>query len=334
MELPCYTLTMTETNEILPMREDNAAWRNESLDPNEGQVTLSDACLREIVELSQILADNPLPTTCLNPTEFDLPHCRDAMAQARSELEDGPGFVIIDRLPLQEMPQGIGLGVYWLLLSLIGRAVAQSWDGKMLYGVADTSGKPPGNGIRADVTNAEQNFHTDNSYNLCPPDYVVLLCMQTAKAGGISRVASLQTAHNLLQARQPDLLERLYQPFYFDRQREHAPGDVQYIQRPVFHNSGGRLTARLSGQLIRQGYELSGEKLDQRGEAALSALYSLLNDPALYKEFYFEPGQIQIVNNRFLAHKRTKFEDWPEQARKRHLVRLWLRQEGRLFYNG
>jgi alpha-ketoglutarate-dependent taurine dioxygenase len=70
------------------------------------------------------------------------------------------------------------------------------------------------------------------------------------------------------------------------------------------------------------------------GRAALDALTAIIDDPALYKEFYFEPGQDQILDNRRLGHKRTGFEDWPEPERRRTLIRLWLRDHGRPFYGG
>lgn len=35
-----------------------------------------------------------------------------------------------------------------------------------------------------------------------------------------------------------------------------------------------------------------------------------------------EPGMIQLVNNNWLLHSRTSYEDDPE--RPRHLLRLWL----------
>jgi len=50
--------------------------------------------------------------------------------------------------------------------------------------------------------------------------------------------------------------------------------------------------------------------------------------------FQFEPGQIQLIDNRALGHKRTAFRDWPEAERKRLLVRLWLRDRGSRAYNG
>ena len=40
------------------------------------------------------------------------------------------------------------------------------------------------------------------------------------------------------------------------------------------------------------------------------------------------------MDNVRLGHRRTGFKDYPEEDRKRHLVRLWLRERGRRFYNG
>jgi len=310
------------------------AWTTRSLGPDGGLFVLPQACQGEILKLAAFLEENPLPVTSLNAQEFKLPHCRTAMQEVQAELDNGCGFALIDNLPLNKMPPEIAVSIYWILMGMIGRAVAQKWNGKMVYGVADSTGKKPGNGIRADVTNAEQNFHTDNSYNICPPDHVTLLCLHPARTGGISRVASLITAHNRMREAHPELLDRLYEPFYFDRQREHGPEDEKIISRPVFSVSKGQLKSRLSASLIRQGYELMSEKLDTRGQEAIAALYEILDDAQLYREFFFKLGQIQIVDNRILAHKRTQFVDWPEPKRKRRLIRLWLREDGRTFYNG
>jgi alpha-ketoglutarate-dependent taurine dioxygenase len=279
------------------------------------------------------MAENPLPVLALRPDDFEMPACRAAMERARSALEEGVGFVLIDRLPVAEIGRDAATAVYWLLCSMISRPVAQKWDGRMVYDVRDT-GKKPGNGVRPDVTNVDQNFHTDNSYNLCPPDYVALLCLQTAKEGGISGIVSFATAHNAMRRRHPELLARLYRPYWFDRQREHAPDDVKVLSHPLFEADGDRLVARLSRFQVVNGYKLAGEAMDAEGAAALEALEGIMNDPANIKEFFFEPGQIQIVDNRRCGHKRTGFSDFPEPERKRHLVRLWLRGWGRAFYNG
>jgi alpha-ketoglutarate-dependent taurine dioxygenase len=43
-------------------------------------------------------------------------------------------------------------------------------------------------------------------------------------------------------------------------------------------------------------------------------------------EFMMQPGDMQFINNRWLLHNRTAFEDHTEPELKRHLVRLWLRR--------
>jgi alpha-ketoglutarate-dependent taurine dioxygenase len=309
------------------------AWTGAGLKDSDWLVSLDALCLAELEAASAILAANPLPTLRLSPEDFALSHCRRLMARVKAILDGGVGFVILDRLPVAAWGRERAGQLYWLLASMLARPVAQKWDGTMIYDVRDT-GKKPGNGIRPDVTNVEQNYHTDNSYNLCPPDYVGLLCLQTAKAGGVSRVVSFLSACNALGRRHPELLARLFQPFWFDRQREHAPDDVKVIAHPLFEWDGRRLTARLSKFQVVNGQKLAGEPLDAAGQAALDALEAVMNDPALAKEFHFQPGQMQFVNNRALGHKRTGFEDWPEPERRRHLLRLWLRDGGRAFYNG
>ena len=126
----------------------------------------------------------------------------------------------------------------------------------------------------------------------------------------------------------------MYEPYFFDRQREHADSDATTIHRPALAHEDGGLRVRVSRNLIFQGYKLVGKAADRRSEAAIDAWFSIVDDPAMYREFFFEPGQIQFVNNRILGHKRTRFTDWPDAQRKRHLMRVWLREKGRNFYNG
>lgn len=309
------------------------AWRGDAIAADAGLVRLSPACVAELDAAAEILRRNPLPIVALDPADFDFRACRKMMEEVRSELENGVGFAILDRLDIPRLGRDLATALCWLLASMIARPVAQKWNGQMVYDVRDT-GRKPGNGVRPDVTNIDQNFHTDNSYNLCPPDYVVLLCLQTAMEGGVSGVVSLVAAHNEMRRRHPGLLPRLYRPYWFDRQREHAPDDEQVIRHPIFEMVDGRLTGRLSRFQVVNGHALAGEPLDADGAAALEAFESVMNDPALLHEFVLEPGQIQFVDNRRCGHKRTGFQDYPEADRKRHLVRLWLRHKGRAFYNG
>jgi hypothetical protein len=316
-----------------PFTGDNA-WTGSKLGVDDGKVTLSRDCLAEIGETLALLRANPLPVLGLSPDDVEMPACAATMRAVRRELDDGLGLAIIDRLPLEEMSAEEATAIYWLLARMTGRPVAQKWvDGRMLYSVTDL-GKPSGNGVRPDVTNEDQSFHTDNSYNICPPDHVGLLCLRPAMEGGISRVVSMTAVHNRMAAEHPDLIGRLYEPYFFDRQREHSSSDASTVHRPILAKEDGGPRVRVSRNLIYQGYKLAGKAVGHTSEAAIAAWFSIVNDPAMYKEFFFEPGQIQFVNNRVLGHKRTKFTDWPDTDRKRHLVRVWLRERGRHFYNG
>jgi alpha-ketoglutarate-dependent taurine dioxygenase len=308
-------------------------WHGESLPRDAGLLAIPPAAREELEVVAALLADNPLPTLALDPRDFALEHCRALMRDARRKLAEAPGFVVLDRIDVARFGKEVSTQLYWLLARLLARPVAQKWDGRMVYDVTDL-GKPPGNGVRPDITNAEQNFHVDNSYNICPPDYVALFCLATAMRGGVSGLVSFHAAHNEMRRRYPALLGRLYRPFIFDRQREHAPGDVMVHRAPIFETRDNVLLGRISKFQIVNGYKLAGEAMDAETEDALNAFDDIMMTEKLRFDFHFQPGQVQIVANRLLGHKRTGFTDWPEAERKRHLVRLWLRDAGRPFYNG
>jgi alpha-ketoglutarate-dependent taurine dioxygenase len=309
-------------------------WRGDTLPADAGRLALPDEVVRELDEVVSGLERDPLPLLVLRPEEFALDASRAFMRDTvKRTIDDGPGFAIVGHLPVERWSTAGARAAWWLLASLLARPVAQKWDGTSIYDVTDL-GRPPGNGVRPDVTNYEQNFHTDNSYNHVPPHYVGLLCLRTAMEGGVSGIVSFATAHEEMRKRHLALLPRLFQPFHFDRQREHAPGDVMTTHHPMFEWGGGKLTARLSYFQVKNGHRIAGVELDPEGKAAIEAFEAILNEPGMSARFHFEPGQMQLIDNRALGHKRTAFRDWPDADRKRLLVRLWLRDTGTRAYNG
>ncbi len=314
--------------------EGDPAWIGDTDIPDGGKVFLTEACLDELHAAARTLRDNPLPLLAVSQDDFELDACRALMRDVKHQLDDGVGFAILDRLPLDDLSTEEAEACYWLLGSMLGRAVAQKYNGLMKYDVRDTGAQPlAGNGVRSSITNKGQSYHTDNSYDMAP-DYVALMCFQPSMEGGVSGLVSFQTVHNELRKRHPELLERLYKPFYFDRQREHAEDDALVSQTPVFRCIDGRLSVRFSERLIEQAFEMRGEEFDAESRRAIDAMLEIMNAPGMDKEFAFERGQIQIVNNTRLGHRRTAFKDWPDPERKRHLVRLWFRNSGRPFYAG
>src|SRR5262245_56795611 len=158
-------------------------WRGDTLHADAGRLAIPPEVEKELDGVVAVLERDPLPLLLLQPDDFALDASRAFMREVKRTIDDGPGFAIVDRLPVERWPDDRSRAVWWLLASLVARPVAQKWDGTSIYDVTDL-GRPPGNGVRPDVTNVEQNFHTDNSYNHVPPHYVGLMCLRTAREGG------------------------------------------------------------------------------------------------------------------------------------------------------
>lgn len=318
------------------MRTVAQTWTRDTIAPTDWTVSLPDEAVRELLAVRDELRRAPVPTLLLDPKDFALNACRATMDEVRRVTQSGAMFAVLDRLPIEELKRDETVALYWLMSSLLARPVAQKLNGQMFFDVLDTGAKlKPGSGIRPTVTNVDLRFHNDNSYNAAPPDYVCLLCLHPAMEGGVSQVMSVATVHQALEQRHPELMARLYQPFWYDRHAEHHPGEPTTFAAPMFERgSDGTIKARLALSEIHGGYELRGERLDNETAAALAAVQSVFDQPELHVELAFAAGQIQYVNNRATGHARTEFVDFPEPERKRHLVRLWLRDAGRRGYCG
>jgi hypothetical protein len=312
-----------------------AAWIRADIAQNDYRVTLSDAARRELQEAARSLRRQPVPLLALRPDSFPLPACRAAMEKVRHVLTDGARFALLSRLPMEELTLEEAKALYWMLSSMLARPVAQKLDGTIVYDVHDTGQQAlPGSGIRPDKTNIDLQFHNDNAYNATMPVFVGLLCVRPAKDGGMSRVMSFYTAHNALRERHADVLPRLYQPFWFDRQREFHPGEASTFSAPLFIRDGDRLSARLSLHQIRGGYALRGETMDNETASAVEAIKDVFADPSLQFDFHLQAGEMQFVANREIGHSRTEFHDHDTAEQRRLLIRLWLRNEGAQGYMG
>lgn len=325
---------MTKTTEritILDRQIDNScAWKRSSLSEADWLIPVSAACQEEMLGLLNFMRKHPLPVLLRQPDQFDIPHCQILMERIRQVLEQGVHHAVLNRLPLEEMDADEAKALGWILCSMLARPVPQKWDGTMIYNVRD-QGNHYGIGVRASVTNVGLDFHTDSPFNDFVPNYVVLLCLNSAEAGGLSRVLSLASVHNILRQKFKRHLFRLYQPFYFDRQKEHAPSEPRTRKYPIF-TFDSQLRTRCNATLIRNGYQLAGEILDEEGEAALTVFQDVSSDEFLWWEGMLEKGQMQFLNNFDLAHTRTAFQDAENSTLKRHFVRYWLRDEGPIFF--
>ena len=308
-------------------------WLASDIEPADWVVELTPAALAEIDRLAGFLQQNPLPILQRRLSDFELPACHQVMTRMKDILDNGVGFAVLERLPMDDYPIEVLVEIYWLLGQCIGRPVAQKWNGQMIYDVADT-GADYAYGTRGSYTSVELNFHTDNAFARMPPDYVGLFCRQPAKTGGISRFCSLYSVHQRMSERYPDELLRLYQPVFFDRQKEHHESAEKVCLAPYFSWRNGRMFARANASLIRKGYEVAGETMDPLLAQALDAIDEVCAAEDLWFEGPLQRGQVQYLNNHEVGHYRSAFEDHDDPERKRHLYRLWHRADGDSSYDG
>lgn len=259
-----------------------------------------------------------------------LPALRRMMDEVRERLVRGPGFVVIGGLPLAALGEDRATRLYGRLGSMLAPLVATKHDGTMFYRVTD-EGRAPGYGVRGSSTRDELTFHTDNAFGRLLPDFVGLLCVHSAAKGGVSRVASLHSAHDAMLAEAPELLRRLYGPALFDRQAEHGPEAPKVLRARVFELKGDLLAARLVPRLIHRGYEMAGHRLDPELAEALARFQALLSQPCRHVEFRLEPGEMLFLSNHGIAHARSPYVD---EGTKRLLIRTWYREEGGPGYDG
>ena len=78
-------------------------------------------------------------------------------------------------------------------------------------------------------TREAMDYHCDQS------DIVGLLCIRSAKSGGVSRIASSVSMYNTLLGDNPELAEALAQPLYWTKHGEHAADEAPYYPSPVFN---------------------------------------------------------------------------------------------------
>lgn len=305
--------------------KDARAWQANTIDPNDSwYYPLSETCLATLHKSVLDFRQHPRPVTSFELSKEQRAQCRDCIQPALTALEKGRGFAIIDRVPLQRYSATESQLIYWLVGQLLGEPVEQNVQGMLLYDVRDT-GQNLSQGARFSVTNYETSFHTDNSFGQDVLDYVGLLCLNTAKTGGLSQVLSGVAVYQDLSKDYPDVLSTLSEPFHVDRRGGTREGESATIRFPVVKKVGNEILFRYLRYWIEVGHEKVYQPLSTAQLTALDTLDEILRRRELRVDFALERGQMFFINNRWILHNRTAFEDHAEPERQRHYVRLWLR---------
>ena len=259
----------------------------------------------------------------LRREHFEVPSLRPVIDEIRRQIEDGRGFVVVRRLPVEDHSKDeIGL-IFWGIGTYLGRGLSQSVLGDRLGHVKDFSREDPL--ARAYRNKQELSPHTDRA------ELVGLACLRNAKSGGVSRLTSALTVHNVMLAEYPEALERLYRGYVFHRRGEEKPGDLPYTpyRVPVYSNTDSKVSARYVRTYAEAGEPAAGRPMGEAELAVLDRFEEVTKRPELMLEFTLQPGEMYFINNYTILHARTAFDDGDaEDDRRRHLLRLWLEVPG------
>jgi len=297
---------------------DPAGWTADDLrDLSQWSYRISEPEADELADAVAQVRRNRIPIVEVARENFPLRRFADVLADVRHELADGRGIVMLRGFPLERFDREKTAIAYLGLGGYLGKTMSQNKQGHVLGHVKDLGGDYADPHTRGYMTRAEMRFHAD----AC--DYVGLLCLQSSKSGGESRIASSVTVYNRILERRPDLAKALCEDFYRSRSGETNPGDAAFFKQPIFSFAEGYFSATGASAVIDKAQQLPGVPKFTPAQKEAVALYrATVEECAL--DIEFQPGDIQFLNNFVMLHTRRRFEDWPEAARKRHLLRLWL----------
>jgi hypothetical protein len=306
---------------MIPERIDiAAAWRAGELRPDEWVHALSPSEITELEDAAKAIVDRGADFATLSADDFPIPRLAPRLrAILHDHVLDGRGFAVIRGLDPSRLSRAENAAAFMGIGAHLGAARPQNAMGHLLGHVKDLGRTSTDPTARLYQTNERQTYHTDSC------DVVGLMCLKPAKRGGRSSLVSSVAIHNAMRARAPELALTLFEPIETDRRGEVAEGERPYFTIPVFNCFEGHFACIYQRQYIESARRFGDvAPLTAKQRAALDLLDACANDPAFHIEIDFQPGDIQLVNNHVLLHDRTAFEDWPEPARRRHLLRLWL----------
>ncbi|MEO1135365.1 MAG: TauD/TfdA family dioxygenase [Pseudomonadota bacterium] len=258
------------------------------------------------------------PTNALVRDDFPLPSLAGDIARWRDDIQNGRGFQVVSGIPVQDWGEADASLFFWCLGLHLGQPGAQNQTGDLLGHVRDTGADKSNPFVRQYMTTQNIPFHCDAA------DIVGLLCLNKAKAGGQSRIASSVTVYNEIIRRRPDLAPRLFDPFMLDVREERNDDGLKFIPIPPCRFDGTVLRTFYHAEYFRTVQRHDGVTLSEEDTALLDLYDEIAGEPGVHFDMDLEPGDIQLLSNHTAIHARTDYEDFEDPAKKRHLLRLWL----------
>jgi TfdA family taurine catabolism dioxygenase TauD len=308
---------MMELHELEPAAEWRAA---DVADPEAWTLRLDDADhgeLHEALQAAKAKSTDPLE---IGRQDFPLHGLASKLNGVVDILLNGRGFMRISALQAERYSDEDLTLLYWGIGLHLGEPWAQNHHGHVLGDVTDQGKTIDDPTVRGnELGGIALDYHTDGS------DLVGLLCLRTAREGGLSCVANAVAIHNHLVRLRPELAAALYDELPYDTRGEHPEGGLPYYLVPGFTEHNGRLFVRfIPPYILASQRHPETPRLSAEAREAITMAVELANDPDFNVYMDLQPGEMQFINNYHVLHGRTAYVDDPANGFKRHLKRLWL----------
>jgi hypothetical protein len=282
---------------------------------------LNESEISEIMDAVAAVESRGMDIKDITKQDFNLPRFSSTLADIRNELLHGRGFALIRGFPIEGRSRYQNVAAFWGVTNHFARARPQNAKGHLLGHVTNKGASITTATGRGYQSNEALGFHADGC------DLTSLFVLQTAKAGGIHKLCSSVAVYNEMLKRRPDLAKEMSFYFYMSRKGVIPPGEtLPYFRMPVFSVQDGYFTARGASNTLKRGHQLPGAPpLTAAQEEGIELYQKLAAELSINIEF--QRGDMSYSNSHVTLHSRTKFEDWPEPERRRHLIRLWMRVE-------
>ena len=255
----------------------------------------------------------------INVESFNLDAIQDSVDRWINEIQEGRGIFVLTGFPVNRYSKEDCGKIYYGLGSHFGEPQSQSLMGDRLGHVVNVGGKDTRE--RAYRNSVELSLHTDAS------DIVAMMCLVKAKQGGMSGYCSGPAVYNQFLESAPELLDTLFEGYYYHLFGEQAPGASPITEQkiPVFSECDGYLSVSFLRSYIELAFEELGKEKSALEARALDLFDEIAHSPDYRLNFMMEPGDICFFNNYTTLHTRSEFFDDDDPEKRRHLLRLWLK---------
>ncbi|MBD3674149.1 MAG: TauD/TfdA family dioxygenase [Planctomycetaceae bacterium] len=297
---------------------DSSVWQGAELFARpDWELGLTSSECEEIDDALAVVSEKPAEQ--FTQEDFPLPTLERKLRKIQQDLEHGCGACYLRGLDVSKYSTDDAKKIFWGLMLYIGTPVSQSAAGERIFSVRDEGFKMGDQKARGPNTSKRLSFHTDRC------DVISFLTLKQAKSGGENQLVSSKFLYNEIGKRRPDLLKILQEPFYYLRHNVDTGNDKPWCRQPVFSIYEGHFACNFLRVLIERAAksddlpELTDEQIE-----ALDFLETVAAEPENHVTFRQEPGDLLLVNNWVLLHRRNEFEDFEALDARRHLLRIWL----------